>query len=108
MRKRTSKKVYQCVKQTSKKYTSRPSPPYSAADCPNQIKTGNDGKKYISMPSYETGIYKWILYSKELIKKKKEELEEIIRHQKIRMRELSKKNSKRTSKRSRSKKSSKK
>jgi hypothetical protein len=108
MRKRTSKKVYHCVKQTSKKYTNRPSPPYSAADCPNKIKTGNDGKKYISIPSYETGIFKWMLYSKELIKKKKEELDEILRRRKIRMKELSKKNSKRTSKRRRSKKSSKK
>jgi hypothetical protein len=45
--KRISKKVYNCVKQTTSKYTKRPSPPYPAKECPDKIKEGNDGKKYI-------------------------------------------------------------
>ena len=48
MQKRHSKKVYNCVKLTDKKYTERPSPPYSANECERQIKKGNDGNKWIS------------------------------------------------------------
>ena len=69
MRKRMSKKVYKCIKENTKKYTSRPSPPYPAQECPNKILPGNDGKLYISLSSLETGIYKWHIYTRELIKK---------------------------------------
>jgi hypothetical protein len=48
-----------CRKQTLKKYKSRPSPPFSAQDCPGQTKTGNDGKKYVSVAT-AGGVYRWI------------------------------------------------
>lgn len=59
---RKSKKVRHCVKLKTRKYTSRPSPPYSAQECPNKTLKGNDGKKYTSSSS-ELGIYRWIPYS---------------------------------------------
>ena len=65
MRKKSSKKIYKCEKQTASKYTKRPSPPYPARECPNKIKVGNDGNKYISLSSV-TGIFKWYLYTKQL------------------------------------------
>lgn len=65
--KHTSKILQFCKKINTKKYISRTSPPYSAADCPNKKLKGNDGKYYISLPTYNTGIYRWYLYSKELI-----------------------------------------
>ena len=65
--KRSSKSVRQCIKQSSKKYTSRNSPPYSASDCPNKIMTGNDGQLYFSLRSGNS--YRWIIYSKEKIEK---------------------------------------
>jgi hypothetical protein len=64
MPKRYSKKVWNCVKLTDKKYTERPSPPYSAKECERQIKKGNDGNKWISQ-SNEVGVCKWIKYTKE-------------------------------------------
>ena len=37
-----------CIKETSSKYLSRPSPPYSASKCPEgKVLKGNDGNKYI-------------------------------------------------------------
>lgn len=41
-----------------KKYSTRPSPPYSANDCCGQTKKGNDGKMYISVPNIK-GICYW-------------------------------------------------
>lgn len=40
------------------KYEKRPSPPQSAQDYPNIIKTGNDGNEYVSRPD-KNKIYKW-------------------------------------------------
>lgn len=60
MRRRTSKKVYHCVRQTKKKYTTRSSPPYPAMECPNKKKKGNDGKMYLSKAN-DYGIYRWML-----------------------------------------------
>ena len=77
MRKRLSKKVYHCNKQTSKKYSTRSSPPYPANECPGKIKIGNDGQKYISVCSFETGIFKWVQYSKTIVEKKKQQLLQI-------------------------------
>lgn len=57
-----------CIKSTLKKYKSRNSPPYPANDCPNQIKHGNDGNKYISIED-KNGIFKWHLNNKPLISK---------------------------------------
>lgn len=48
-----------CDKQTAKKYTSRPSPPYSANECCGQTKKGNDGKNYISKPD-KNKICRWV------------------------------------------------
>jgi len=69
MRKRLSKKIYDCVKLDTKKYKQRKSPPYHARECPNKIKTGNDGKLWISLSSI-TGIFTWKPYSKDLIEKR--------------------------------------
>ena len=49
-----------CVKQTTKKYTDRPSPPFPAADCPGLAKKGNNGKMYESIANVK-GIYSWKL-----------------------------------------------
>jgi len=80
---RYSKKIYNCIKLTDKKYTERPSPPYHANECPSKIKTGNDGKKWLSVESI-LGIYKWIPYTKEykekLIKRREKEHEEYIKY----------------------------
>lgn len=62
MRKRQSKKIYQCRKIKTKKYLKRPSPPYSASECPNKIMKGNDGNMYISS-SHLYGPFRWIRYS---------------------------------------------
>lgn len=43
---------------TSKKYTSRPSPPYPANECCGQTRTGNDGMKYISVET-ANGVCRW-------------------------------------------------
>ena len=67
MRRRTSKRVYHCVRQTTKKYTQRNSPPYPAQECPNRKMKGNDGRMYVSHMSPEIGIYRWIL--KKTLKK---------------------------------------
>ena len=48
-----------CVMQTTKKYLSRSSPPYPANKCCGKTMTGNDGAKYIAMPSV-SGICSWI------------------------------------------------
>lgn len=76
MPKRSSKILQYCKKINTKKYTSRSSPPYSAADCPNQKFKGNDGKYYISLPTYETNVYRWYPYSKELMENFKKKVEE--------------------------------
>jgi hypothetical protein len=58
--KRKSKKIYHCVRQTLKKYTSRPSPPYPAQECPYKKKMGNDGRMYQSKPNDINGIFRWV------------------------------------------------
>jgi len=40
-----------CIKQNTKKYKLRDSPPYSAMDCKNSIQKGNDGLEYVSKPN---------------------------------------------------------
>lgn len=60
---RTEKKytvMPKCEKRTEKKYTERPSPSYSANDCPDQTMKGNDGKMYKSIKT-EKGYYVWKL-----------------------------------------------
>ena len=48
-----------CIKQNTKKYKSRSSPPYSAMDCQGKTMTGNDGATYESK-SDKRGIYRWV------------------------------------------------
>ena len=48
-----------CKEQTSKTYTSRPSPSIKAKDCPNQTREGNDGTSYISTPN-KNGVFRWV------------------------------------------------
>jgi hypothetical protein len=74
---RYSKKVSLCIKLTDKKYTERPSPPYSAKECERQIKKGNDGNKWISV-SNETGLCKWVKYTKEYKEKLEKRHEEAV------------------------------
>jgi len=47
-----------CVIQTSKKYTTRKSPPYPANKCRGKILRGNDGNMYRSASNIN-GIYTW-------------------------------------------------
>ena len=48
-----------CIEQKTKKYRSRGSPPYSAMDCKDSTKKGNDGATYVSKPD-KRGIYRWV------------------------------------------------
>jgi hypothetical protein len=58
MRKHRTSKL-KCKQRTTKKYRTRPSPPYSARECPYKSKTGNDHNKYVSKPSV-TGVFRWV------------------------------------------------
>jgi hypothetical protein len=59
-----------CKKATTKKYLKRKGPPYHAKDCKGSVKSGNDGKLYISSPD-KRGVYKWVLNNKNKTKKVK-------------------------------------
>ena len=50
-----------CIKQNTKKYRLRGSPPYSAMDCKNSIQKGNDGLEYVSKPNKTGDIFRWIM-----------------------------------------------
>ena len=102
MRKRFSKKIYNCVELETKKYKERASPPYHARECPNKIKKGNDNRLWISLRSFNTGIYKWQLYSKDLLEKREKELVLIKKDIRDRRKERREKKKKNTKKRSRS------
>jgi len=65
-----------CKKETSYKYTSRSSPPFSANKCKSMKKKGNDGNIYKSVPN-KKGVFRWILVRKSLKKDKKLTLKEI-------------------------------
>ena len=56
-----------CVKQTTKKYTGRKSPPYKANEFGGKTKKGNDGLMYVSVVNVK-GVYRWV--KKTSIKKK--------------------------------------
>ena len=47
-----------CIISTKNKYLNRPSPPYPAQNCKNEIKIGNDSFIYQSLPD-KNNIYKW-------------------------------------------------
>ena len=48
-----------CIELKTKKYQSRNSPPYPANDCIGEVKKGNDGKNWKSVPN-KNMIYKWM------------------------------------------------
>jgi hypothetical protein len=49
-----------CERLQTKKYKSRPGPPYHAKHCKGQTKKGNDGKEYVSKAN-KAGVYVWQL-----------------------------------------------
>lgn len=56
------------MSEVSNKYKSRPSPPLPARNYCNQIKVGNDGNMYISIPD-KNGVCKWKRYIQDLLKR---------------------------------------
>lgn len=48
-----------CVPDPAPKYAARPSPPCHAAECPDMVMRGNDGKVYVSKAD-KKGNYKWV------------------------------------------------
>jgi len=48
-----------CVKDDTKKYKTRPSPPFPANKCKGKTKKGNNGKMFKSKPS-ANGVHKWV------------------------------------------------
>ena len=49
-----------CIRQTTKKYVTRKSPPFPANECKNSVKIGNDGQMYRSTPD-KNKVYRWKL-----------------------------------------------
>jgi hypothetical protein len=47
-----------CVKQTTKRFTARKSPPFKAENCQGKVREGNDGSKYIST-QISNGSWRW-------------------------------------------------
>ena len=62
-----------CIRQTTKKYVTRKSPPFPANECKNSVKIGNDGQMYRSTPD-KNRVYRW-----KLIVEDEEEEEDISR-----------------------------
>ena len=48
-----------CVKDHTKKYKTRPSPPFPANKCKGKTKKGNNGKMFKSKPDVN-GVHKWV------------------------------------------------
>ena len=48
-----------CVKDETKKYKTRPSPPFPANKCKGKTKKGNNGKMFKSKPD-TNGVHKWV------------------------------------------------
>ena len=48
-----------CVKQTTKRFTARKSPPFKAENCQGKVREGNDGEKYIST-QISNGSWRWV------------------------------------------------
>jgi hypothetical protein len=69
--KTTKKKKGKCVKQGTKKYLTRKSPPYPASQCKNKTKRGNDGKMYFSYKASGQKLYKWLPLKSKAVKTKK-------------------------------------
>lgn len=59
-----------CSRQTTKKYTSRDSPPYPANQCCSQTKKGNDGLMYVSKRN-SSGVCTWSLKKRSKLNSRK-------------------------------------
>ena len=57
-----------CSYQSTKKYSSRPSPPYKANECCGMTELGNDKQWYDSLPD-KNGICKWVKQTPENVNK---------------------------------------
>ena len=64
------KVVDECIRQTTKKYTQRKSPPYPGAKCCDIVKNGNDGREYISELRGRNKSCRWYLRSPKAKAKK--------------------------------------
>jgi hypothetical protein len=62
MRKRKSKA--KCLKQTLKRYRTRPSPPYRAEFCRGKTRKGNDGHMYRSRSDFNFAPARWVRINK--------------------------------------------
>ena len=62
--------VDECIRQTTKKYTQRKSPPYPGAKCCDIVKNGNDGREYISELRGRNKSCRWYLRSPKAKKAK--------------------------------------
>ena len=80
----SKKKSRGCVRQTTKKYTSRKSPSFPANECCGEKKLGNDGTMWLSKPNRK-GVCRWV---------------KVARSSKRSSRRSSKRSSRRSSKRS--------
>jgi len=61
-KKQVPKVPEQCIDSSHlKKYRTRPSPPFPANNCRNEIMTGNDGILYISKRK-SNGVFHWVEY----------------------------------------------
>jgi hypothetical protein len=61
-------KKKKCIKQSTKKYKTRSSPPFPANQCKNKRKKGNDNKYYVSRRD-KNGVYRWKKAAKSVKKK---------------------------------------
>lgn len=61
MLQQVAKHAHMCdEKKTTKYYEARNHPPFDAAGCVGEVKTGNDGKRYVALPSQSSkGKYRW-------------------------------------------------
>ena len=71
-RRKSGRKIKDCSKQSTKKYTSRKSPPYPANACCGELRTGNDGLRYVSVANVN-GVCRWV--KRERHKKQNQENE---------------------------------
>jgi hypothetical protein len=63
-----------CIRQTTKKYVTRKSPPFPANECKNSVKIGNDGQMYRSTPD-KNRVYRWKLIVEDETEEEDEDLD---------------------------------
>lgn len=59
-----------CQKKSTKKFTTRKSPPFSASECKNKRRKGNNGKFWNSK-KVSNGVYRWFPSEASKTKKSK-------------------------------------